>query len=452
MIENPFPGPRPYRRAADRARFFGREELARRVGCLILGCRSVIVYGPSGAGKTSLLQIGVLPALVESDDVRVVAVDAWPEPEAPVARLAAAMSAALKLGEPEGGAAPSAAVLFHARSAARSSPRLLVVVLDHVEQVLHTHRDPQAADDLFECLHQLAELPLRAVRIVFSMREDYFGRLRDRLQDRRRLLEHTVRVGPLTVAELTSAACRAAAAGVPPLAWAPERIGPLMRRLRAPGQPDTDDAEAQLAYGQIVCRSLFQRETAGAPAGDEDDDVEGLLRAYLDERLAELGPLREPAERLLQDHLVTPEGGRTLRAEHDLLGLVESAEPHAVLHALEAAAVLQAREHDGARYLELGHDFLARRVRELGDERPRAEHRDAHTPHPTSPAAPQERPASRPEPPDLAVEELRRQRRLLVAVLAALSAVVVLAAALSLWAWRQRCSAEASPADRAVCR
>src|SRR5690349_15826973 len=94
MSKNPFPGPQPYR-AVDRALFYGREELSYRLEGSVLANRCVTVYGPSGAGKSSLVQASVIPSLIESQEIRVVRVDGWPEDREPTAWLTAAAYANL---------------------------------------------------------------------------------------------------------------------------------------------------------------------------------------------------------------------------------------------------------------------------------------------------------------------------------------------------------------------
>ena len=61
---NPFIGPRPFA-ANDRDRFFGRDEASYELTVFTLAQRLIVVHGPSGAGKTSLLQAGVIPTLAE---------------------------------------------------------------------------------------------------------------------------------------------------------------------------------------------------------------------------------------------------------------------------------------------------------------------------------------------------------------------------------------------------
>jgi hypothetical protein len=262
VSHNPFPGPQPYR-ASDRAWFFGREDMSGKLQGNILGNRCVAVYGPPGAGKSSLLQAAVLPALIDSQDVRVVRVDSWPSREDPTRWMARAMYTDLCFGELPSDLLPNEAILAAARRAARGSSRLMVLCLDQLEQLLFMDRTLGETELFFANLEELVELPLRIVRIVLSFREDYLGRFLDRLRDRRSLLEQYFRVGPLTVAELCEAVCKAAAAGEPAQTWSPDEMRPLMLQMRAPDQPTTDQAEVRLASAQSFCRALFEQRAQG---------------------------------------------------------------------------------------------------------------------------------------------------------------------------------------------
>src|SRR3989442_13875 len=59
-VSNPFVGPRPFERGA---RLFGRDRELRVLVDLLLAERVVVMNSPSGAGKTSLIQAGLLDAL-----------------------------------------------------------------------------------------------------------------------------------------------------------------------------------------------------------------------------------------------------------------------------------------------------------------------------------------------------------------------------------------------------
>src|SRR3972149_10191316 len=64
MKDNPYIGPRPYERQ-DLHNFYGRAREARDLLSLILANRIVLFYAQSGAGKTSLLNAQIIPALEE---------------------------------------------------------------------------------------------------------------------------------------------------------------------------------------------------------------------------------------------------------------------------------------------------------------------------------------------------------------------------------------------------
>lgn len=369
MTKNPFPGAQPYR-ASDRDRFFGREDMSHLLQRSILANRCVTVYGPSGAGKSSLLQASVFPVLVEKYDVRLVRVDAWPEKEEPTKWLANTLHAELGLAPLDGDTDATDAVFKAAKGAARSSSRLLIIYLDQLEQLLFAARTTGETQPFFDCTEDLLDLPLRNVRVVLSLREDYLGRFRDRMRDLPRLTENGVRVGPMSVAELTEAVVCAAAAGEPPQEWSSEEMRGLMMQVRMPGQSATDNAEAQSAYAQIIGRALFQERATGKTV--EATEAEPILQRYFASTLAELGDLRDKAQQLLEEHLVGADGSRTLRTEKELARIAQGNDLAQILKHLEGAAILRAEEHHGNRYFELGHDWLARKVFEQRVERERS--------------------------------------------------------------------------------
>src|SRR5262249_27581377 len=86
---NPFPGPKPYT-ADERARFFGREEVAKDLENRVLAYPCLLLHGPSGAGKSSLMQAAAIPDLEDERSFRTVRVDTWPTGEAPLPWLVSA--------------------------------------------------------------------------------------------------------------------------------------------------------------------------------------------------------------------------------------------------------------------------------------------------------------------------------------------------------------------------
>jgi hypothetical protein len=357
-MENPFPGLRSYR-AEERARFFGREDLSYRLVTGVLARRSVIVYGPPGAGRTSVMRASVLPTLAGAHEARVARVDAWPADQDPMGWLAMSLQTGLGLSVTTSDLPAEQHVRSAVQRAARRSSRMMIVYLDRVEDLLR-HPGAAEADGLFACLDELAASPLRGLRVVLSVREDRLGVLHDRLRDRTQLCDWSVRIAPLTVAEMGDAACRTAAAGTPPQTWSPDETRALIRELCTPGQA-ADEAEAPATYAQIVCRALFEQRAAGGEPGAAH--AEAILGGHLDATLAALGPLGEAARRMLAEQLVDAGGGRVLRREEDLRKTLPAEEADPILRALEDAAILRAEERPDGRHLELGHRWLGGRGR-----------------------------------------------------------------------------------------
>src|SRR5438128_12431689 len=61
-VVTPYPGPRPFR-SDERDFFFGRRPETRDLFSYITAHRAVLLYASSGAGKTSLINAGVIPEL-----------------------------------------------------------------------------------------------------------------------------------------------------------------------------------------------------------------------------------------------------------------------------------------------------------------------------------------------------------------------------------------------------
>ncbi len=425
MASNPFPGTHPYG-VEDHYCFFGRAELAEQLCESILTNRCVTVHGPSGAGKSSLMRAAVLPALVEKHDRRIILVEEWPEEEDPTARLAAVMRAEFGISDMAGDEIAKEFVHKTARSAARTSPRSIVIYLDQLEQLFCRNRPVEEMQSFFDCLKEMVDLSFQTLQFVLSVRDDCLGQIRDRLRDGWRITENGFHVGTLRVAEAVDAVLQALAAGDPPQEWTVEEVQAIMLQIRMPGQAASDDAEVQLAHAQIVCRTLFDHRAAGKTV--DVVEAEPILREYLETTLASFGSSRSKAEALLEGHVARADGGRPLRFAGELGDIVS--DPHELsflLKQLESAAILRSFDHYGNRYFEIGHDgftryiFAKRQMRERSDKLAR-ERTDVN-----------ER---------LAKE--RRQRRRLGTLVAVSIVIVTGTTVVGLWARKQQKLAEAA--------
>ena len=367
---NPFPGPQPYR-AGDHRRFFGRDDAIRRLSNHILAHACTILFGPSGCGKSSLMQAGVIPRLDEQYGFRSVRVDSWPAGAAPLARLSSAVAEALAVQVPPGGKDGIKALQEAIRFAYRRSDRPVLIYIDQLEQLFHPNKERADVDAFFEALSRLVQTPIRGLQLVLALREDYLGRFRDRTRAMDDLWQHSFRLGPFTAEEMADAVCRTAATGVPPQSWPMKQILSLMIEVRMSGQVPGEKAEIQAAFAQIVCRALWDERTAegASPGALGAVHAEAILHRHLGATLDSLGPLKADTLRLLEKYLIDAYGHRTLLIEGEAREVLPSESETSILETLERGGILRAEEHQGRRYFELGHDWLAAKVFELRRER-----------------------------------------------------------------------------------
>ncbi|GAA2997679.1 hypothetical protein GCM10020229_07620 [Kitasatospora albolonga] len=165
----------PYRAlepfTSEHARWFrGRQEAVRQVLNGLTGRRRVILLlGPSGSGKSSLVQAGVLPALAGG---RLGGSDRWHHVVVrPGQDLRAALESAGLRGVSTGGIGEAVTALL-AASAGRDR---VVLVVDQFEELL----DPSAGTAALRALEQVTEAIRSdaALSVVLVMRDDFYPRL-----------------------------------------------------------------------------------------------------------------------------------------------------------------------------------------------------------------------------------------------------------------------------------
>ncbi|MFJ1793143.1 nSTAND1 domain-containing NTPase [Kitasatospora griseola] len=208
--ECPYPGLTAF--GPDESRwFFGRSPavadlLVRLAGRLGSGGPQ-FVLGASGAGKSSLLRAGLLPALSRGGLPRGGAAH-WPHlvltPAArPLAEAARALAAAvgLDLAVAESLSADPAGLAAAVREAMdEASLERLVIVVDQLEELFTLTSDDAERRAFPELMAQLAEPgPGRepVALVVYGMRSDFYGRAMDHPRLRSALADQPVNLGPL---------------------------------------------------------------------------------------------------------------------------------------------------------------------------------------------------------------------------------------------------------------
>ena len=367
----PYVGPRAFTAGEP---LYGRDAELQDLLDLVIAERVVVLHSPSGAGKSSLLQAGLVPRLLaEGFEVGpVMRVGLEPPAGAPADANRYTLSALLSLGEEADMQVPVEALArqtigeyLERRRAPGASPRVLI--FDQFEEVLTVA--PADHEGKLGFFAQLgAALLQRDVWAVLALREDHLAAL----EPYRRLLptrmRTTYRLDLLTAeAALLAIQAPARAAGVVFTDQAARKLVDdlrLVKVMRPGAAPEmTPGRHVEPVQLQVVCRRLWERLPADDTTIDLDDlaalgDVDQALADYCDAAIAPAARAGAP-ERLLrgwlQRNLVTEAGLRT----QVLLGSRVSAEiDEASLTALIDAHLLRAEQRRGVHWIELAHDRL----------------------------------------------------------------------------------------------
>jgi basic membrane lipoprotein Med (substrate-binding protein (PBP1-ABC) superfamily)/DNA-binding SARP family transcriptional activator len=174
-VENPYLGLRAFREA-DHARFFGQERLVDRLVTRVTGDATfTAVVGPSGSGKSSAVQAGLIPRLRrEHPEFVIVLVQPGDHPfRALGAALAEAAGVApgryaSMLVQPDG-------LLACAREVLDAERRRIVVVIDQFEELFTMVDDAEARKFLDLLAHGVRD-DTHAVHVLATLRADFYDR------------------------------------------------------------------------------------------------------------------------------------------------------------------------------------------------------------------------------------------------------------------------------------
>jgi len=292
----------------DAAFFFGRSQEVAIASANLRSARLTILYGPSGVGKSSLLQAGVVHGLREmaSDEspFAICTVRSWLDD--PVRTLQEASRAALQeLAGNEPLPSPRS-TLTESLHAWTERTGTLLVVLDQFEEYFQYHAEEGAGEHLTGFAAQLATVvndPNLAVNVLLSIREDAWAKL-DRFEGHIPLLfANYLRVDHLDLDAAREAIEAPIAAwnatlepGAEPYDIEPALIGAV---LSAAGGGLAADAETDVAASDRVEAPFLQLVLERLWRATVADGAHVLTLA----RLEALGGARQIVERHLLDAL-----------------------------------------------------------------------------------------------------------------------------------------------------
>lgn len=386
---NPYVGPQSFRAGQH---LYGRAVALDTLFNLVIAERIVLLYSPSGAGKSSLINAALIPEL-NREGLEVLPVVRVNTPHVatmqPPPRNRYLMSTLMSLESdvPEDQQVPldrlrdmTLAEYLAQRPDQDGVPGNEVLVFDQFEEVLSL--DPTDEDAKRAFFAQVGEA-LRAHRLwaLFAIREDHLAALEPYLRAVPTRLRTRYRLDLLTADEAFDAVVRPAQdAGVEFRAEAAHALVDDLRQVRAQrldGTVDVLGAYVEPVQLQLACTTIWARRDPGSAEITTSDGVAGgsveqALADYYDARVAEAARVTDVREDVVRDwferRLITPQGLRGQVLEGPL-GTAEADAP--ILRGLEH--LIRAETRRQATWYELSHDRFIEPVRR-SNARWRAQH------------------------------------------------------------------------------
>ena len=367
---NPFVGPSPLERGQP---LYGRDHELAELRNLLIAERIILLYSPSGAGKTSLIRAGLVETLGQ-EGFHVLPVISLSQPPGSNGTNRYIQSAIRSLDEGVGGAAranlaaPSLHDYLNARPRAPDAPDIDLLIFDQFEQILTL--DPTDVPAKTEFFAQVAEALQAGDRwALFSLREDHLAGLDPYRRWIPRRLAKAFRLEFLHPPAAREAIRRTAAHGGVEFAEdAAVRLVADLGRVRVQ-QPDGSIGEAsgqdiEPVQLQVVCRRLWNQlppggERIGLDLVEQYGQVGEALGAFYAESVAQVAIASHVPERAIRawfdGRLITKQGirGQVLQEAGDASGL-----PGQAISALIDAHLVRAESRRGLVWYELAHDRL----------------------------------------------------------------------------------------------
>lgn len=374
---NPFVGPRPLTRGEP---FYGRDREVGELDNVLAAERIVLLHSPSGAGKSSLVQAGLLPRVRGLYDVwGPTRVNQTAPPESLANRYVWSAIQGFESGVPEilrrsteELAGQSLTEYVAKRPRRRSSPESLLLIFDQFEEVLTT--DPLAIAAKEEFFDQLGELLRnRQIWVLFALREDYLAPLDPYAQRIPTHLQNRFRLDFLGLDNAREAMVRPACRGGREFPAANVLLHDLATMKVQ--QPDGTFREetgrhVEPVQLQVVCFRLWNEMPPEAESIEPRHlegfgDVTEALAGYYADSVTQLGQGDQAEERKIRDwfseRLITAGGVRrqVLRGAETSEGLSNQ-----VIGKLLDTHLVRAEHRVGAIWYELAHDRLITPIRE----------------------------------------------------------------------------------------
>ena len=361
-IASPYQGPRPFETGE---RIYGRAKEIEALYSLLISGRIVVLHSPSGAGKSSLVQAGLIPKLKTLFDIWGPTRVKEASPDTAINRFTYSTIRSLEEN-------PTATTLADYAQQRRTTTKPVLIIFDQFEEVLTT--DPLNFDALNNFFSQLGDLlhdP--SIWALFLIREEFLGALDPYRNFIPTQLNNRFRIDHLSLEAAKEAIAKPAArAG---RTFTEPALDDLIDDL-ATIQVQQPDGTSELITGftvetahlQVVCSALWLQLPEDQLTIDVDDiqaagDVSTAMADYYAARVREIADgdqnLEADIREWIEECLITSGGlrGQVLLAPEETEGL-----PNYLLDGLVDALLLRREHRANSIWFELSHDRLIHSV------------------------------------------------------------------------------------------
>ncbi len=356
MMENPF-RLLDYYRYEDAPLFFGREEETAKMVGEILSTRLLVLFSPSGSGKTSLINAGVRPEL-ERMGYRTVYTRMEEEPATEVCNAATAV---LNLEK----AVPAQGLHEFLKQAVQDTGQPLVIFLDQFEEFFIVFKDNDTLRREF--IAEVAKIKYDEqlpVFLVFSLREDYFANLHEFRAAIPSIFQNNanIRLGPFT----DKTGRRVMEEPLKQVGWKlaeglADRVVADLNRFKK-GGAGIEPMSLQMVCGALwQGRKLGQEKVIGPGVYEACGGAEKVLTRYVNDRLTKVPRGKQGLMVKVFEALKTPDNTKRFRSREDLqtqFGIKNPRRFSDFLGVLAKEGILRKEEKEGTCWYEFIHDLL----------------------------------------------------------------------------------------------
>lgn len=399
--QTPFKGLSPYE-IDDAFFFFGREKECAVIAANLRTSKLTLVYGPSGVGKSSLLNAGVAYQLREKARQHykisgkfgyvVVQFNTWQYD--PIETLKSVINEAIKdtfLAEKTVELSLELPFVECLKIWTAKTKCSLLIILDQFEEYALYHPNESGELSFFETFPDAVCDPDLPVHFLISLREDTLGTL-DRFKGRiPNLFDNRKQVNPLNREAGRSAIYKPIeqfnkqqGEGSEPITIQPELVNEVLKQvergkvsigssgqgvIRTEENTRAATDEIETPYLSLVMERLWEEEMNAQSKElrlstlTKLESAEKIVEAHLYEELAQLSPDQQDICASIFNYLVTPSGTKIAHAAGDLAKYSErdAAEISTVMQTLSKGKARIIRTLPDGRF-EIFHDVLAKAI------------------------------------------------------------------------------------------